>query len=158
MEEAWPVGTWVLRLFDSIMARLKAPVRTSSANIPKQRTQNCEPQSREPKEPFTKDATTAVDSALEASDLAPDQPVMADAENPQDISHEHDIDQSVFDNRSFVNDGQWDQPYTEMDARVLSSVFAFEESMDRVSADQGIFLQWLDDGLLQGTDLNSWSW
>lgn len=164
LQEAWPVGTWVLKLFDSIMARLKVHVPTaanvtgsSSGRRSLKRKQN---------------AMADVDaSASQSRELAttPDTSSPGDrsrlihhrhtshAEDPQVAGGHQSLGEPDADGCYFT-DGLMPLTFAEMDHDLVSSMFAFDESIDRTGVDQGNFFHWLDFASLQGQEPTQHQW
>ncbi|OQV04842.1 Fungal specific transcription factor domain-containing protein [Cladophialophora immunda] len=161
MQEAWPVGGWVLKLFDRIMQRLKAktPYDKESRGGHEQSWP----------EPNNKD--TAEGQLLYVPPQGPDIEAFPQGQNELADRFERITEYVAQDVSSLDQGDRGDNSETaqvasaadvpsqstvETDLDFPASLFAFDDTMGNQVFDQGKFFQWLDLPPLQDVGPHVW--
>lgn len=141
MQKSWPVGGWVLKLFDRIMEKLKTPIQDKQSRKSEQvsfRRNNSK--GKEEYAPISW-LSSAPEPAWKENNPA-EQCEQLDAANSQHVNSLDGSGQANSNPR--VDFGVTSQSISDMEFNFSPNMFTIDDAAGRVISGQEMLLQWLD--------------
>jgi hypothetical protein len=150
MQESWPVGGWVLKLFDSIMERLKQPLQERQAKSRKTTV----------KQKTNKQNEVDDNSAVEPVSFSNNQEAGTDVSSPLETTSQQLLNHKGMGTKAGNNAqsafGTVTKPIPEIDFTLIPNMFAFDDPMGQTSSDRASFFHWLDFSNLYDVEQDPW--